>query len=106
MDMQFVVTQLVALVVSLVACWCFWYWILQLKPKVNISPVLVYNKSENLLEVKIINMGRQQVTDIDAEASLVRHDPHKPGFRTTRIYDLPLDRTAYKSSRPQPGFKK
>lgn len=87
-----VVSQLVAFFLGIAASFAFWYFLLVVKPKVQIAPFATYEPLEDRLRIKIINRGRRQVTDLQATLTITEQRLVQGGFRLINVHNLPLIR--------------
>ena len=71
----FVLSQVVAFGLGVLACWAFWYVLLYLTPSLKISPQAVYNQQQEQIEIKVANFGRRQIADIEAQIAVFERGP-------------------------------
>lgn len=67
--------QVLGFVVGILSSWALWYYLLHVKPKIEISPNLAYNPRNGTLHVKVRNARRRQVTDIQSSLAVVERKP-------------------------------
>jgi hypothetical protein len=79
---DFVIGQILGLIIGIVGSAIFWYMLLMMKPKLAVSPIIAHNRKTNELEIKVTNKGRNQITDIQVQLNFIRHLVNEPGFRT------------------------
>jgi len=88
-----VLNQIIGLLVGILSSWLFWRTLLLVKPRIEISPHLVYDPQKKQLMIKIMNRGNRWVTDLQAKFMLsqrVKLEDHS--FRTEAIKYYNLDR--------------
>jgi hypothetical protein len=73
--MDLLVNQLLGFIVGILSSWALWYYLLNIKPKIEISPNIAYNPRNGTLHVKIRNARRRQVTDIQTSLAVVERKP-------------------------------
>jgi len=82
-----VLSQIVAFVLGTVAgvvgCWVFWRALLAVRPKVKFAELAAFCETSKCLGVKVANLGRHQVTDIEARMAVA--DRTQEGRIITRI---------------------
>jgi hypothetical protein len=64
MSVNEVVNLVIGFVLGIVASWVFWYWQINIKPRIAISPMCAYDPDSGTLGIRVINRSRQQATDI------------------------------------------
>ncbi|MBO0797500.1 MAG: hypothetical protein J2P31_01640, partial [Blastocatellia bacterium] len=74
--MGILINQLLGFLVGLLSSWALWYYLLHIKPKIEISPNLAYNPKNGTLHVKVRNGRRRQVTDIRSSLAVVERKPN------------------------------
>lgn len=85
--------QVIGLLVGILSSWLFWRTLLLVKPRIEISPYLVYDPQKKQLMIKVMNRGNRWVTDLQAKFMLsqrVQLEDHS--FRTEAIKYYNLDR--------------
>jgi|GEM_PF-2405403 len=83
-----IIGQLISFVLGMSSSWLFWRFLLTTKPKIDISPMIAYSIKEDVLIIKVINIGRRQATDINAFVFIGGRLPDK---RIKTIYDPKLE---------------
>jgi hypothetical protein len=73
--MDILINQLLGFVVGILSSWALWYYLLHVKPKIEISPNITYNPRNGTLHVKVRNARRRQVTDIQSGLAVVEQKP-------------------------------
>jgi hypothetical protein len=73
--MDIFINQLLGFVVGILSSWALWYYLLHVKPKIEISPNIAYNPRNGTLHVKVRNAKRRQVTDIQSSLAVVERRP-------------------------------
>jgi hypothetical protein len=73
--MDTLINQLLGFVVGILSSWALWYYLLHVKPKIEISPNIAYNPRNGTLHVKVRNARRRQVTDIQSSLAVVERKP-------------------------------
>jgi hypothetical protein len=73
--MDILINQLLGFVVGILSSWALWYYLLHVKPKIEISPNIAYNPRNGTLHVKVRNARRRQVTDIQSGLAVVEQKP-------------------------------
>jgi hypothetical protein len=89
--MDTLLNQLLGFVVGILSSWALWYYLLHVKPKIEISPNIAYNPRNGTLHVKVRNARRRQVTDIQASLAVVER---KPDGRLLTLHIARLKRDA------------
>src|SRR5262245_12950345 len=73
--MDTLINKLLGFVVGILSSWALWYYLLHVKPKIEISPNIAYNPRNGTLHVKVRNAKRRQVTDIQSSLAVVERKP-------------------------------
>jgi hypothetical protein len=73
--MDILINQFLGFVVGILSSWALWYYLLHVKPKVEISPNIAYNPRNGTLHVKVRNARRRQATDIQSSLAVVERKP-------------------------------
>jgi hypothetical protein len=73
--MDILINQFLGFVVGILSSWALWYYLLHVKPKIEISPNIAYNPRNGTLLVKVRNARRRQVTDIQSSLAVVERKP-------------------------------
>jgi hypothetical protein len=73
--MDIIINQFLGFVVGILSSWALWYYLLNVKPKIEISPNIAYNPRNGTLHVKVRNARRRQVTDIQSSLAVVERKP-------------------------------
>ena len=89
--MDTLINQLLGFIVGILSSWALWYYLLHLKPKIEISPNIAYNPRNGTLHVKVRNARRRQVTDIQSSLAVVER---KPDGRLLTLHIARLKRDA------------
>jgi len=89
--MDTLINQLLGFVVGIISSWALWYYLLHVKPKIEISPNIAYNPRNGTLHVKVRNARRRQVTDIQSSLAVVER---KPDGRLLTLHIARLKRDA------------
>lgn len=74
--MEIVLSQFIGFVIGVFSSWVFWYYLVNVKPKIEISHSIVYNPTSKTLHVKIRNGRRRQVTDVQVSLAVVEEEPN------------------------------
>jgi hypothetical protein len=74
--MDLIINQLLGFVVGILSSWALWYYLLHVKPKIEISPNIAYNPRNGTLHIKVRNARRRQVTDIQSSLAVVERKPN------------------------------
>lgn len=64
MSVNEVVNLVIGFVLGIVASWVFWYWQINIKPRIAVSPMCAYDPDSGTLGIRVINRSIQQATDI------------------------------------------
>jgi len=73
--MDIFINQLLGFVVGILSSWALWYYLLNVKPKIEISANIAYNPRNGTLHVKVRNAKRRQVTDVQSSLAVVERKP-------------------------------
>lgn len=68
--MENVINQLIGLVVGLLGSYVFWRYMIIVRPKIKISPFVLYSPKSKRFFIRVMNFGRRQVTDIQVRLLL------------------------------------
>lgn len=74
--MEIIVSQFIGFIIGIFSSWVFWYYLVHVKPKIEISHSIVYNPNSKTLHVKIRNARRRQVTDVQASLAVIEEEPN------------------------------
>jgi hypothetical protein len=89
--MDTLINQLLGFIIGILSSWALWYYLLHVKPKIEISPNIAYNPRNGTLHVKVRNARRRQVTDIQSSLAVVER---KPDGRLLTLHIARLKRDA------------
>lgn len=68
-------TIIISIILNLAASWLFWKYMLNIKPDILASPIVLKGKSRSdnrkIYRIKIINKGDRQIKDVELTASLL-----------------------------------
>jgi hypothetical protein len=87
--MDILINQFLGFVVGILSSWALWYYLLHVKPKIEISPNIAYNPRNGTLHVKVRNARRRQATDIQLSLAVVER---KPDGRLLTLHSARLKR--------------
>jgi hypothetical protein len=65
-----VLSLMASFILGIGACWVFWRWQLRVKPKVRLADRAVFCTASKWLGVKVANVGKHQVTDVEARLAI------------------------------------
>ncbi len=89
------INLIVGFLMGILSSYVFWLTLALTKPKIAISPFVVFNPKDSSLLVKIINMGQRQAVDIrinlavnEVTLSGLRRTIHKPELKTDYRFAL------------------
>jgi hypothetical protein len=83
---EFLIGQVIGFSIGMLTSWLFMYLLLLIKPKVQISPFAAHNKDTNQIQVRIVNKGRRQVTNIQVSMFVAEQIKVDGGFRRRTIF--------------------
>lgn len=93
--MDLILNQLLGFIVGILSSWALWYYLLHVKPRIEISTELAYNPENDSLHIKIRNIRRRQVTDLQASLTIVERKPdgrlitlHTPILKRDTLFAL------------------
>jgi len=90
MSLVDLLNQSLGFIVGIVASWIFMYSVQFLKPKLEISPVILYNPEKNTLNIKVVNAGRRQVIDVETGSSISQKRFKGDGFKSELVKELEI----------------
>jgi|GEM_PF-6656663 len=90
--MELIITNVIGLLIGLVTSYIFLRYQLSIKPKVAISPVIIYSTERKTFRLKIANESNRQVTDIRAELSIMKWRKYENHALQQIVRRLPLEK--------------
>ena len=96
---EFLISQIMGFAIGILSSWIFWYLLILAKPRIKIAPVATYSPSEKVLRIKVMNRGRRQAVDIQAQIVLRELRPvageslkqtvvHRPKLRNDMVFAM------------------
>ncbi len=99
-----ILNQFIGFLIGIISSWFFWRMLLQVKPKIKVSPVLAYDVEKGILAIKVINLGRRQAMDIQIHRFSIGEI--KPNQRLTTIVVGNIQRVELPALGPIQDLKK
>ena len=66
LTIDYLISNLIGVVIGLVSSWIFWKYQLNIKPKLQVSNFAIYESHSQTFKIKVKNDGYRDITDISA----------------------------------------
>jgi hypothetical protein len=104
--MDFFLGQIIGFVIGILSSWVFWYFLLLIKPNVQISNIVNYLPEKKAFQIKIINKGKRQVVDVQADLFIAERPMVGNSFKMISLYRFKFKRDSVTALAPIQDLEK